>query len=284
MSDHVTGTMNCVYYKSQGFSMEPFLLDGDELIVNMSPGLSYAGGDIVLYRSPLHEQPIAHRLVQIDRRSLSAVFRSDAHPLMVESLGVEVILGRVEFVRRGERLVRVHGSLATRLSNRAVAALLPSVVLLKERVTGILRPAVTGLQGLSYYQSCFSRLFTPEIRVVRLEGGEMARVIATVNSCYAGSLDVQSRSVDGTRVGWISSLSVRLRYRGIGIATRLLGLAEDEVKQQGIQELWVEYEKGNRIAETLYQKQGFQTGIPGVHSGYANSLFLRKVLIVPDSG
>lgn len=232
--------------------MEPFLLDGDELIVNTSPNVAYAVGDIVLYRSPRQLKPIAHRLVWVDRTASTVVIRSDAEPLMVESLGKEAILGKVEYARRGERLVRVNGTTTTRLYNLGVARLRPSALRIKHAVTLFLLPAVMWFQRTSMYRCGASKLFSPDIRVIRPDGSDEARIIATVNGRYAGSLDMHPRCLDGTNVGWVSSLSVRVRYRGAGIAVGLLEAVERYAEEVGIQELRAEYDQGNRPAEQLY--------------------------------
>lgn len=271
--------MNCSYYQSQGFSMEPFLLDGDELIVNTALDVSYHIGDIVLYRSPNHLNPVAHRLVSLDRQSSSAVFRSDANPLMTDSLGIEAILGKVEYVRRGGKLIRVGGTIPRRLVNRAVAMVRPTLFRVKDAVTAALLPAVTGLQGTWFYRRWASRLLTPHIDVAQPDSSDGVRITATVNGRFAGRLDLHARRKNGRTIGWISSLSVRARYRGAGIATALLKAAERHAEKGGVQELCVEHARDNRPAEKLYCRMGFEVVDPSVEGNGRGPLQRRKTAV-----
>ena len=95
------------FYRSQGSSMEPFVLDGDELIVNTAPGIDYRIGDIVVYRSADQPHLIAHRLVRIDRESSTFVMRADACLETTESLSQDAVLGRVEYLRRDGALISI---------------------------------------------------------------------------------------------------------------------------------------------------------------------------------
>jgi GNAT superfamily N-acetyltransferase len=261
--------------------MEPFLLDGDELIVNTSSAVSYSVGDIVLYRSPHHSKPVAHRLVHLDRQSSIAVFRSDASPLMTECLGTEAIVGKVEYVRRGERVMRVNGTILTRLCNRVVAMARPAVLQLKDGVMAMFLPAVTSLQGTARYRRWAVRRFSPDIRMVRLEESNAVRVIATVKGHYAGSLDLHPRWNNGSEIGWIASLSVRTRYRGAGVATGLLEAVERHAEKSCMQELWVEHPRDNRPAENLCRRMGFYV-VGSCDGDNGNGALHRRKKVAPN--
>lgn len=271
--------MSCSYYKSQGFSMEPFLLDGDELIVDTSSEVAYHVGDIVLYRSPRHPNAIAHRLVFLDEARRSVVLRSDAEPQMVESLGIEAIVGKVEHVRRGERLVCVNGTITTRLFNQAIALWRPSVLRFKHRLASGLMPIVMRLQRTSMYRQCAVRLVRATLHLVQPQEEGGAKIVAMVRGRYAGSLDIEPRRLDHGSIGWISSLSVRARYRGAGIASRMVQRAETVAGEQGLGELWVEHAPGNVAGERLYQKLGFQVAAPTGGKCRTDTRFRRKTVL-----
>ncbi|MDO8547816.1 MAG: S26 family signal peptidase [Nitrospirales bacterium] len=130
--------MRVACYKSQGTSMQPFLLDGDELIVSTSPAILYAVGDIVLYRSPLFTQPVAHRVVGCGDAPGLCVVRADAYLTMTETVSQESIIGRVDYLRRNDAVIRVGGTMSTALFNRGIAKWYPCIVSAKEAITGML--------------------------------------------------------------------------------------------------------------------------------------------------
>jgi GNAT superfamily N-acetyltransferase len=270
--------MSVACYKSLGTSMQPFLLDGDELIVNTAPAILYAVGDIVLYRSPLFTQPVAHRVVGRGDVPNMLVVRADADPMMTETVPRESIIGRVDYLRRSDAVIRVGGTSAITMFNLGIARYYPAVLSAKETVAGMLLPGVACVQRLTLYRAFASRFVIPDIRVDRLGGTDTARVIATIRGRYAGSVDVEPRDVHGTRIGWVSSLYVRVRYRGAGIEARLIEVVEDHAAQAGMRELWIEIETGNRAAEGLYRKLDFHCVAPG--SGESrNGHLLRRVII-----
>jgi len=258
--------------------MQPFLRDGDELIVNTSPAILYSVGDIVLYRSPLFTQPVAHRVVGRGDAPKMFVLRADAYPMMTETVSQESIIGRVDYLRRNDAVIRVGGTSATTMFNLGIARYYPAVLSAKETVAGMLLPGVSCVQRLTLYKALASRFVMPDIRVDRPGGTEMARVIATVRGGYAGSVDVEPRVVRGTRIGWVSSLYVRVRYRGAGIATRLLAVVEDHAERADMRELWVELEKGKRAAEGLYRKLEFHFVVPDDGESRDGRLALRKIV------
>ena len=270
--------MSVACYKSQGTSMQPFLLDGDELIINTDQVTPYAVGDIVLYRSPLQAQPVAHRLIGFGDAPGLFVLRADAYPTMTETVPQDSIIGRVEYLKRNDAVIRVGGTNATTMFNLGIARYYPAVLSAKEAVAGMLLPGVACVQRLTLYKAVVSRFMMPAIRVDRQDGTNMARAIATVKGRYAGSVNVEPRDIHGTRIGWVSSLYVRVRYRGAGLGARLIEVVEDHAAQAGMRELWVELEAGNRAAEWLYRKLDFHCVAPG--SGESrNGRLLRRTIV-----
>jgi len=120
--------MSVIYYQSRGRSMEPFLLDGDELIVR--GGASPRVGDVALFRSAGGGQ-VAHRVVAVDAAARVLVARADAYLSTREAVAFADVLGTVEFARRGPRLIRISGTAGARLRNRAIVAVLPLLAALK---------------------------------------------------------------------------------------------------------------------------------------------------------
>jgi GNAT superfamily N-acetyltransferase len=74
--------------------------------------------------------------------------------------------------------------------------------------------------------------------------------IAYLAICFDFSLEYRGKGA------WIDELFVEPSYRGKGIGTRLLDLAESASREYGAQTLHLEVSHGNRVIE-LYRRRGF---------------------------
>ena len=74
--------------------------------------------------------------------------------------------------------------------------------------------------------------------------------IAYLVICFDFSLEYRGKGA------WVDELFVEPGYRGQGIGTRLLELAESASREQGAQTLHLEVSHGNRAIE-LYRRRGF---------------------------
>lgn len=68
--------------------------------------------------------------------------------------------------------------------------------------------------------------------------------------CFDYSLEYRGKGA------WVDELFVSAAYRGRGIGTQLLDLAEDASKKEGAQVLHLEVNHGNKAKE-LYRRRGF---------------------------
>ena len=59
----------------------------------------------------------------------------------------------------------------------------------------------------------------------------------------------------GKRYGHMIELHVKKAYRGHGIATRLLNFAFKDMRERGVQVIYIDVEKSNRVAMNLYTKK-----------------------------
>lgn len=98
-----------VRFRAGGQSMHPTIRDGELITVEPIAHEKIRRGDIVLYR--FKRGVIAHRVVRIDKPRDSLVFtlRGDAMPASDAPVKAEAILGRVIFVERAGRLVKLVG-------------------------------------------------------------------------------------------------------------------------------------------------------------------------------
>ncbi len=82
----------------------------------------------------------------------------------------------------------------------------------------------------------------------------------------------------GTRA-YIHSFRVRPEWQGQGLGTRLLGIAEDDLREQGFQEVTLNVAKENVSAIRLYKRLGYEifSETPGKWSYYDEKDILRHV-------
>ena len=62
--------------------------------------------------------------------------------------------------------------------------------------------------------------------------------------------------VDGTE-GWIGGIGMHPQFRGLGIGTRLMLEAEENLRAKGVKEISLEVIEGNDSAQRLYEKLGY---------------------------
>ncbi len=90
-------------FRVEGFSMFPFLVEGDEVIIEKVPIQDLKIGEIVTYIRD--EMLIVHRIKRIDGVSNKMIFVTQGDNLNHEDLPVmeKEIIGRVRTVIRGEK-------------------------------------------------------------------------------------------------------------------------------------------------------------------------------------
>jgi len=92
-------------FKAKGFSMSPFVKDGDVITVislrNSLPRL----GDVVAFRHPVSERLVVHRVVRVGQDG--CLIRGDAVPEGDGLVPMANIVGRVSRVERNGRPVRL---------------------------------------------------------------------------------------------------------------------------------------------------------------------------------
>lgn len=243
-----------LHYKATGFSMEPFILDGDELIIHARPA-KFFPGDILLYHSPSYPKPVAHRLARVENTPSRFLMRSDAIPEVSEWIEAQAIIGRVEgILRKGDRPFFIKSS---RL-NRAAAIAYPWFLTFKNHILSWSGPLMEKIQNLPFYQRIVRKIFVPEIELRAHQDSGFIQVIALVRRHLAGRADLEVRRNGLQKYVWISSFTVRRRYRRAGIGLKMIEAAEAWARNHEAQALQLSLEPGNRAALALYQKMGFE--------------------------
>jgi signal peptidase I len=93
-----------IRFRAKGFSMRPFIQDGDLITVSPLQNSPVKVGDVVLYKT-VDDQAIVHRVIQKTIKDNKTVFfiKGDAAFSQPEEVDTERILGRVVAIERNGR-------------------------------------------------------------------------------------------------------------------------------------------------------------------------------------
>jgi signal peptidase I len=244
-----------------GRSMSPALWNGDQITVEPASPASLQEGDVILF----HQcgQLICHRVVAIQDSGAGPrlITKGDAETGCREVTQPDQVLGRVVAVTRrwpwaGSLYKRTDGWLAQ----------------LRDEVA----QGLVYLQGLRSYRrimrTLLSRCFAYHVgipegrrwigyhRIANYDIAELLKahqrlsLIANLAGICVGSVRVTA-SGEGYR---IDDLYVRIRYRGLGVASRFISFASTLAAQSEAGWLLAEIEKPNRTAIRLFESAGFR--------------------------
>ena len=263
----------------RGFSMSPFIKDGDALTVSPMGERDPRVGEVIAFVSPLNGRMAVHRVVS--RTTSGWLLRGDNSLEADGVVGLEGMIGRVVRVERGGRDVRLGvragGSLIAGLNRGRGLTRLRALWRLPRRIAR----AIAGLvQGTRVYGALGSRLIGP-VAVVQATEADMAFVrrggdsvaqpewsggpvvtdwVARRGSSVVGHVQHVERTGQETPWAghWIFSLRVWPRYRGIGIGEKLARHVVAHARTQGATALRLAVFENNGRAIRLYEKLGFQ--------------------------
>jgi len=246
-------------YKTHGFSMEPFLRNGDELLIHVAAGQRYRIGDILLYRSPFHPEPVAHRLIAIEGSGDFIVLRSDFEPRLTERVSSSAVLGRaVAILRHGKIISITSDRWSKRWLNRFIVKVYPAVLGAKHRAVARLKLVISFFQGFPIYRTIITPLIAGRLHFDSSSSGDQAQLRAWVGGRFAGSLSIGRGEGKDQDWLWVSNLSVRIRYRGAGIDSALMGEAQSYAKTNGFLGLRLTRESGDPVSANFYLSVGFE--------------------------
>lgn len=246
-------------YKTHGFSMEPFIRNGDELLIHVDAGQRYRIGDILLYRSSFHPEPVAHRLIATEGGGDFVVLRSDSEPGSTERVSSSVVLGRAAAILRHGTIISISSDRwSRRWLNRFIVKVYPAMLDAKDWAVVRLKPVISFFQGLSLYRKIITPLIAGRLHFDSSPSGDQTQLRAWVGGRFAGSLSVCRTEGEDQDWLWISNLSVRIRYRGAGIGSALLWEAQAYAKTKGFRGLRLTRESGDPVSARFYQRVGFE--------------------------
>ncbi len=292
-------------FEARGWSMFPFIQDGDILTVQPTKADDLNVGDVAFYRAA-EERLVAHRVVGREARDGQVVLamRGDATPSPDEWVQAEQVLGRVVSVQWGKKVIRLDQGfwrLAALLwiNLHPLRHLLFRLARMGRRIASWL---LRRLQGSKFYRALARKLICKQVRyrlatvedasdLSRLHGyerfpelgepvGAFARQIDSLEDCgytliasvgegIAGAVVVRRfpENADLYPEWWLFNLLVRMRYRGAGIGEGLLRMAMGKAAEEGGATMNLLVFEQNRTAINLYRKMGFrQISIPKLDS------------------
>lgn len=98
------------FFETRGFSMWPFLKEGEKLIIKKTKAQDLRIGDIILYR--LDSQLVCHRLIRKDsevRKGYLIYTRGDNGGKLEGPVASEAILGMAIAVIKNNRIISLSG-------------------------------------------------------------------------------------------------------------------------------------------------------------------------------
>lgn len=278
----------------RGFSMTPFIRDGDVVTIEPLRGDPDVG-DVVALALPENGRMALHRAVE--RRGDRWLVRGDNCPEPDGVFGRAAFVGRVTRVERGGRDVHLglgeHAAWIAAFSRRGWLPRLRAARLAPRRAAaGVLHAA----QGLPAYRSAGRRL-APRVLVREATPADMAAVsarlgvlvtqpprdearradaatsqectrwVAVVGGRVAGFVELVVRGAGaGPWAGaWLHSLTVWTPYRGLGVGEALTREVLARAVACGAPELLIVVNTDNTPALRLYGKLGFEpTTVPAL--------------------
>ncbi len=271
----------------RGFSMHPFIRDGDVLVISPLNGRKPSHGDVVAFTQPVMGRLAVHRIVGRSKSGL--IIRGDNCHEADSVVMADRILGRVTRIERCGRTVRTglgySGMLIAALNKGDRLMRVKHVINTPRRAASY---ALRYLQAVSCYRLLLRRLALATV-IEKADESDMEAVHKRFNpySPYRKQPDnpevtnwVARRS--GKVLGfiqlvyhpekhfpwvgfWLFSLHVWSLYRGFGVGEKLARRVIEKAVEMGAQELNLVVYEDNLSAIRLYGKLGFvHATLPGL--------------------
>jgi ribosomal protein S18 acetylase RimI-like enzyme len=263
----------------RGFSMAPFVRDGDVVTIVPMGGREPRVGDVVALAMPTERRMAVHRVVA--RVPPGWIVQGDNCPLPDGVFPRDAFVGLVTRVERCGRIVRLglgkQGELVAALSRRGWLLPLWRVVRApRVGASGGLRAA----QSLPAYRR-LGRRWAPAVEIgpatpvdeddlrrhfrlldsltVAPLGDGATRLVAKRRGHVVGYVELVHNELDaGPWAGdWLFALMVKGRYRGLGIGEKLMNEVLALARQRGVRELRLTVNADDRRATRFYAKMGF---------------------------
>lgn len=289
-------------FQARGWSMRPFIRDGDFITISPVENSSLKTGDVVLYLGA-GNQIVVHRIINKYKkeRRVTMLIKGDAALGSAEKVDAQNVLGKVTIIERNGRLKRLDTKLY-QMIGVIVAGIspfsrwvYPAGSFMKQSGRKILGKILEKLQGLNLYSLLVKKFIKGDIlykcvlpdeahslseEKLKLEF-EKTSYVRKKKASKSKDLDYcllaqrKGRIIGSATLTkfpqsdypysgwWIFGLGVNRRYRGLGIGEILVKMAvETAVKHKGSEIKLLAFEDAERALK-LYKKLGFrQISIP----------------------
>ena len=125
LSELVLKKGDCFRFRAQGWSMSPFIRNGDLIQVKSVSPLNLKYGDIIFYHNH-RERVIVHRIINKDKVNDSLIFlvKGDSSQGKAEYVYQENIVGKVVAIEKRRRTINMENNLV-QLANTCYVRCLP---------------------------------------------------------------------------------------------------------------------------------------------------------------
>ena len=248
-------------FRVASWSMYPMLRKGDRLTVEPVSATSLQVGDVILYHNC--GQLICHRVVALDTAGagIRIITKGDATTGPGEVLEPGQILGRVVAVRRrgfwGAGLAILTDCWHSRFAPPVVQALLrlQGIRLYRQIMRGLVwrgfEYSIGVPEGRRWYR--YERLCRDR-PAPKLNGQQGFHLLAKLGGSAVASLHAVRKGEEYR----LEALYVRIRYRGLGVASQLLAFACHLASRSGAGKFLATVEAENSVTRSLFDKTGFR--------------------------
>ncbi len=282
-----------------GSSMLPLLVNDD--VVEIEPVIHTRIGDMVLVQvnsKVPEERYVLHRIVRISDDS-QVFIRGDAQNKSEGPFSGEAILGKVTTAWRNGKPRQMDRGFWF-LAGLAWMRLFPVntwLLWLALRLRRFGGRVLARLQCVSFYRGA-AKAFCPEFIIQEANQSDPLSMHTWFHSSSEQDIPVSVESADSrltnyiARSGskiigfvrliryaeedlpysgyWLYSLTIKRRYRGMGIGEALTRQVIEQSKLEGASELWLSVFEDNRPAIIMYEKLGFKnTVLPVLEAEFA---------------
>ncbi len=286
-----------IRFQAKGWSMRPFIRDGDFITVSPVEDSSLKIGDVVLYLGG-GNRIIVHRIINKYKKERRAtlLIKGDANFSSAERVDTQNVLGKVTKIERKGRTKRLDRRFH-QITGFFIAGIspfsrwiYPAGSFMKQSGRKILGKVLEKLQGLNLYSLLVKKFIKGDIlykcayqdeahsfaeEELKLEFGKASparkrKQGKSKDSDYCFVAQRKGRTIGSVTLTkspqrdypyegwWIFGLGVSRRYRGLGIGEKLVKMAvETAAKHKALEIKLLAFEDANR-ARNLYQKLGFR--------------------------
>lgn len=182
-----------IRFQARGWSMRPFILNGDIILVSPVENSSLKTGDVVLY-STERDKVIVHRIIKKYKKDgrMILLVKGDATSGFADEVGTQDVLGKVTAVERNGRQRRIDTKLYHMIGLLFAGMspfsqwIYPIGSLIKSRGRKLLGGLLEKMQSLNFYSLLVKRLIKADINY-QFAGPEDAPALSRL---YRNSLEL----------------------------------------------------------------------------------------------